>query len=518
VRRAYLGCGGNVPRGFNAGVCLSVMLWDIAKDFLHSIKNAIKDVMRPKVKPHPVVESEPRSNPPPTEEKRNHSNGPFTRENRVRLFYAVLGLLPLPKPDGLGGVTGGAEIYKLEKLLKWEFGRLSIGGEYEIAERIQSFILRAPEAELLTLIRLVPTAIEYAIQEERSPFRRNPAEATEHAMKTLNSFLEYAGSAARFINGTFYSEGVVTEIPESLRRLPDKPALLRDTDNYSKDAKPIGLIFVDLDGFKSVNDSLGHQSGDKCLEKVVETIGTAIAGKGRLYRYGGDEFVVLLPNFLIAEATATAERIRASIDAADPGSPIKITASIGIASSDQPKLRTAEELIKAADEAMYVSKNSGKNRVTSWPLTHEGQQLQPRAVFEAEFKGGKYIVYLSERGASPFTSICATFRIYNRRASSTTILCDSFRVKLDGSTDDFPLPDIKPLGAIGPVLEIHDREQIGANSIIDLNFFSRKYYPEPIPDAYLSRKKVRFVALLKETFGASVEAEGELECGDIVRQ
>lgn len=494
------------------------MWWDIVKDFLHTIKKGIKDVVSAKVKPHPVVESGLRSNPPPTEEKRNHGNEPFTRENRVRLFYVVLRLMPLPKPDGLGGVTGGAEIYKLEKLLNWEFGRLSIGSGYEIEERIQSFILRAPEAELLTLIKLVPTALIYSIQEERSPFRRDPADAAEDAMQTLNLFLKQSGSTARFVNGTFYPEGVVVEIPESLRQLPDKVALLRDVDNYSKNAKTISLIFVDLDGFKSVNDTLGHQSGDKCLEKVVEIMGAAIAGKGRLYRYGGDEFVVLLPNFLTPEATATAERIRAAIDVADPSSPIKVTASVGIASSDQPKLRTAEELVKAADEAMYISKNSGKNRVTSWPPTHEGQQLQPRAVFEAEFKGGKYVVYLSERGDSPFTSIYATFRIYNRRGSSTTILCDSFRVKLDGSTDDFPLPDIKPLGAIGPVLEVHDREQVGANSIIDLSFFSRKYYPEPIPDAYLSRNKVRLVALLKETFGASAEAEGELECGDIVRQ
>lgn len=321
-----------------------------------------------------------------------------------------------------------------------------------------------------------------------------------------------------YADGEINREGFASEAPQALLQLSGRDSLIRDTERLLAGRTQLGVIYVNLDGFKSVNDTLGHPSGDKCLEKVVEIIGAAVAGKGRLYRYGGDEFVVLLPNFLTAEAAATAERIRAAIDESNPGGEIKVTASIGVTSSDQPQLGTAEELIKAADEAMYVSKNAGKNRVTSWPLTHDGQQPQRRPIFEAEFKGGKYIVYLSERGASPFTSICATFRIYNRRGSSTTVLCDSFRVKLDGRTDDFPLPDINPLGAIGPVLESHDREQVGASSIIDLNFSSCKYYPEPIPDAYLSRKKVHFVALLKETFGTSVEAEGELECGDIVRR
>lgn len=76
----------------------------------------------------------------------------------------------------------------------------------------------------------------------------------------------------------------------------------------------LSVLFIDLDGFKQVNDSQGHQAGDICLDSVVKVASEPILGKGKMYRYGGDEFVVSLPNFVSTEAEATAERIRAAID------------------------------------------------------------------------------------------------------------------------------------------------------------------------------------------------------------
>lgn len=147
-----------------------------------------------------------------------------------------------------------------------------------------------------------------------------------------------------------------------------------------------------------------------------------------------------------------------------------------------------------------------------------GTYLLGRWLLEVEFKGGKYVVYLSERGESPFADVHATLRIHNRRASSTTIFCESFKVKLDGATDDFNLPEIKPLGARLSVLESQRQLQAGATSTTDIKLYSRKYYLEPIPEPYLSRKKVCLIVLLRETFGASEQVEGELDCADIVRR
>lgn len=79
------------------------------------------------------------------------------------------------------------------------------------------------------------------------------------------------------------------------------------------------VIFIDLDHFKTLNDTCGHPAGDKCLERIAEIIGAIALHRGRLYRYGGDEFAVVLPNTDDAEARATAERIRRTIDAENPG-------------------------------------------------------------------------------------------------------------------------------------------------------------------------------------------------------
>lgn len=136
--------------------------------------------------------------------------------------------------------------------------------------------------------------------------------------------------------------------------VPDLAGLLRN--------RITAVLFVDLDNFKAVNDTLGHQAGDPCLEQVAALICTSIEGKGTGYRYGGDEFAVLLPNFRDSEAAATAERIRVTIDEAKLGASPSVTASIGVAVGDPGT--EAPELIAYADKAMYTSKHGSKNAVT----------------------------------------------------------------------------------------------------------------------------------------------------------
>ena len=93
----------------------------------------------------------------------------------------------------------------------------------------------------------------------------------------------------------------------------------------------IGVIFIDQDNFKTVNDTKGHDAGDKCLEEVARIIGSVVLHKGRLYRYAsGDEFMVVLPNVNESEAAATAERIRKAIELQNVGGSVPVTASIGV--------------------------------------------------------------------------------------------------------------------------------------------------------------------------------------------
>jgi diguanylate cyclase (GGDEF)-like protein len=159
----------------------------------------------------------------------------------------------------------------------------------------------------------------------------------------------------------------ISEQPQNIADLPNKERLIADVAKFLTRKPGIALLVIDLDHFKDVNDTKGHQEGDACLERVVKVIGGVLGRKGVLYRWGGDEFAVSLPDFSTDEAQATAERIRYAVEEAKPGgkdSPV--TTSIGVSGSDRMTSRSAEDLLTAADKAMYRSKHQGKNRVTSW--------------------------------------------------------------------------------------------------------------------------------------------------------
>jgi diguanylate cyclase (GGDEF)-like protein len=133
--------------------------------------------------------------------------------------------------------------------------------------------------------------------------------------------------------------------------------------------KSIAVFFVDLDDFKSVNDSLGHEAGDQLLIGIARRLSESVRAADTAARLAGDEFTVLLEDLDDAqEATLVAERILEALDAPFrvKGRRLKVAASIGIAWTSGPDV-TPEELLNEADEAMYRAKDGGGAR---WEL-HE---------------------------------------------------------------------------------------------------------------------------------------------------
>ncbi|MES2170477.1 MAG: sensor domain-containing diguanylate cyclase [Actinomycetota bacterium] len=132
--------------------------------------------------------------------------------------------------------------------------------------------------------------------------------------------------------------------------------------------RPMALIFVDLDGFKAVNDELGHSAGDTVLKWVANQLRGAVRSRDVVGRFGGDEFVIICENAGADEATLIAERVLSMIDGNShelPGG-IRVSASIGVAiHQPEPGLGTAPETIfVAADVAMYSSKQRGGGQLT----------------------------------------------------------------------------------------------------------------------------------------------------------
>lgn len=128
----------------------------------------------------------------------------------------------------------------------------------------------------------------------------------------------------------------------------------------------VACVLVDLDHFKSINDTWGHHAGDRVLVAASSILMDHTREYDEVGRYGGEEFAILMPGLSLDEAAAAAERIRAKI-AASPvlvdGQTIPVTASMGVACFPAAHIGNLNELLKAADKALYLAKQSGRNQV-----------------------------------------------------------------------------------------------------------------------------------------------------------
>ena len=146
---------------------------------------------------------------------------------------------------------------------------------------------------------------------------------------------------------------------------------------------PLSLVMIDVDRFKSYNDSFGHPAGDELLRQVAATLADSVRSVGSVARYGGEEFAILLPDTACRAAIDFAERLRVRIEATDwPLRPI--TASFGVATTG-PGIYRPDLLVGQADRALYRSKHWGRNKVTlcSEPEASVGGRLE---IIKSEFR------------------------------------------------------------------------------------------------------------------------------------
>jgi diguanylate cyclase (GGDEF)-like protein len=143
-------------------------------------------------------------------------------------------------------------------------------------------------------------------------------------------------------------------------------ALRRETKRAVRSARPLSLLFVDLDGFKTINDTRGHLSGSRALVEVGVVLRECARETDFVARFGGDEFALILPETGPSGAMAVAERVRDHIAAhiflAGDGLNVRLTASVGVATLPDTA-ESADGLVQAADAAMYQVKARGKNGI-----------------------------------------------------------------------------------------------------------------------------------------------------------
>ncbi len=204
---------------------------------------------------------------------------------------------------------------------------------------------------------------------DRAPSAREPRLAAS-MMRAVRVLLEPASVALD--NAQLLKRAEALSVTDDLTHLYNSrylnQVLRRETKRASRSGRPLSLLFIDLDGFKSVNDTHGHLSGSRCLVEAAAVIRSSARETDIVSRFGGDEFALVLPDTGGEGAFAVGERIRERLAGhrflAGDGLDIHLTASVGVATLPDVAA-SADELVRAADKAMYQVKESGKNGIVA---------------------------------------------------------------------------------------------------------------------------------------------------------
>lgn len=140
-----------------------------------------------------------------------------------------------------------------------------------------------------------------------------------------------------------------------------------DFSRAVRSQEPLGLILFDIDHFKSVNDNYGHQAGDKVIKAVADAARVVLREGDTLMRYGGEEFLAVLPGAGPDDLTDLGERIRRAVEeavVADTQGELRVTISLGAVSFPSTDVTDIDDLVRHADAAMYVAKSAGRNRLS----------------------------------------------------------------------------------------------------------------------------------------------------------
>jgi diguanylate cyclase (GGDEF)-like protein len=202
---------------------------------------------------------------------------------------------------------------------------------------------------------------------DKRPSAREPRLAAV-VLRAIRVLLEPA--AASLHNALLLKRAEELSVTDDLTQLYNSrylnAVLRRETKRASRSGRPLSLLFIDLDGFKAVNDTHGHLCGSRALVEAASVIRSSARETDIVARFGGDEFALVLPDTGSEGAIAVGERIRDRIAAcpflASSGLNIRLTASVGVATLPDVAA-SADELVHAADAAMYQVKDRGKNGI-----------------------------------------------------------------------------------------------------------------------------------------------------------
>jgi diguanylate cyclase (GGDEF)-like protein len=263
-------------------------------------------------------------------------------------------------------------VSRLHRIGPGEGGNAALPDEFpsEIASRWLRGELQEPFVARDGKVGVLPVQIHDRKLSLLLVARERPFGHAEANPQLLRALADHIGVA--FENARLYTLAITDELTQlfSIRHFQSR--IEEAVSRYERGGQKFGLLMLDLDHFKAINDRLGHPAGDEVLRHVGRALLRAIRVGDSAYRYGGEEFAIVLPDADSVTARAVADRVRQGIGALqiplDGGSNVAVTVSIGIAICPDNGA-SAQQLVATADAAMYGAKRGGRNRVGD-PPTH----------------------------------------------------------------------------------------------------------------------------------------------------
>jgi len=205
---------------------------------------------------------------------------------------------------------------------------------------------------------------------DKPPLNESDAEFAETVIKSAMTAMQRAHQVevTKADNARLEVLSRTDPLTQLLNRRALHVQLATEVERVRRYNAPLSVLMMDVDDFKMVNDTYGHHAGDLVLSELAVLLGRAARSVDTVARYGGDEFVIAVPETSEAGAIAFAERLRDKIQShpfeIGQPKPLSLTVSIGVADFPEPRVETADDLLECADRALYRAKAAGRNLVS----------------------------------------------------------------------------------------------------------------------------------------------------------
>jgi diguanylate cyclase (GGDEF)-like protein len=297
--------------------------------------------------------------------------------NDVRLALADLSKVQAARGEAAAALETFQEFHELEKEILGEQAAARVAeirASHEVAEREkrievlhrQNTLQRRLHAVLVVAVLLLIAVLLLVANRARTRLRTNRMLMDKNAeIELQKTRLEELNQILAQRSQEYYVSSIVDRLTGTYNRAYLLEALAKAFSLARRYDEQLGCVFLDLDHFKSINDAHGHRAGDRALAAVAAAIRGRTREEDTLGRYGGEEFVLLLPNTGVDGALEVAERILEAIRRERielNGASVAVTASAGVAELRTHGATSADELLEQADAALYLAKEAGRDR------------------------------------------------------------------------------------------------------------------------------------------------------------